>query len=184
MVRIVDSDIEIVYEQELFMEPLPRAVVLVAGLALTAGASTTGLLQWLQPGLTDWAARDLYLVCAGGAAVGLALSLRAVLNPDDRMSSVTIGDEGITFRWRRGGIQERFVGWHDMEQVTWTEEGQEHEFKQFLNVRLRQPVLGRRRVFRFLICDTRAYRECHALHAKMPAHAPRPASLKEALKFE
>lgn len=190
MVRIVNDDIEIVYEWELFFEPMSRAMLLSAGLALIAGAAALALAERLQTGITAWSSEALYKGCAAVAVAGLLLGLRAVMAQRHRMSSVTIGDAGITFRWRPSGrlgrpgaVQTRFVAWRDMAHVEWTEEGQEHEFKQVLNVRLREPMMGQRQVFRLLICDTRSYRECHTLHAKMPAHAPRPASLREALKF-
>ncbi|MGM9427547.1 hypothetical protein [Hydrogenophaga sp. MI9] len=191
MVRIVNSDIEIVYEWELFLEPMPRSVLLLSGLSLVAGASTFALVEFARPGAIPYPARDLYGLCAAVLAAGLLMSLRAALSTRHRMSSITIADAGITFRWKpegrfgkTPGAQEQFVAWDDMERVEWTEEGQEHEFKQYLGITLRQPIAGNRRSFRFLICDTRSYRECQALHAKIPRHAPRPGSLSEALKFQ
>lgn len=189
MVKIVNGDIEVVYEWGLPFGPLPRMVIGAVGAILIASALMLFLVEFLKSGATVLPATERLVACGLLLVLGTALLLKGLLSKSAQIGAVTIGDSGMTFRWRgrvaphRSGREEQtFVPWEDMEKIEWTEEGLEHEFKQYLSVALRVPIGDNARRFKFLICDTRSYRECLALNAKIPPSAVRPASVLAVLQ--
>jgi len=189
MVKIVNGDIEVFYEWGLPFGPMPRLVLGAVGAIAIASAVLLFLVEFLKTGGTILPATERLVACGMLLLIGVALTLRAALSKTRHLGSVSIGDTGITFRWKRASPynhaaagENSFVRWSDMEKIEWTEEGLEHEFKQYLSVTLKEPILHNTRKYRFLICDTRSYRECQALHTKIPPQARRPVSVLAVLK--
>lgn len=188
MVKVVGSDIEIVYDWTPFFEPLPRFLILTLGLFLsTLAVALAGTTHFNgQPSPTGH--RDLYAFCAILLAAGLFLTWHTLRFQPYHLCSAFINRCGIRLRWKRtNGVtsstttDEQFFGWDAMAMVQWSEEGQEHEFKQYLAVTLKSPALNRKKRFKFLVCDTRSPRECLALHALIPGHASRPDTVLHTL---
>lgn len=189
MVKIVDGDIQMIYEWGLFYEPMPRFFVMAIGVTLIGFAALLALGEILQPAVHSFSSPERLFACSALLVAGCLLAWRAAVSKLHQVSSVTISDSGISFRWKyakhlnsRGSTGEKLVAWHDMDKVEWTEEGLEHEFKQYLTIVLKNPIINNKKKFKFLICDTRAYRECQALNSKIPQHAMRPVSFRSALK--
>lgn len=186
MVKIVNGDIEVLYEWGLPFGPMPRLVLGAVGAVMAGSAVLLFLVEFLKTGGTALPATERLITCGLLLVIGVALTLRSALSKTRHLGSVTIGDTGITFRWkntsRDANGENSFVGWRDMEKIEWTEEGLEHEFKQYLSVTLKEPFIHNTRKYRFLICDTRSYRECQALHSKIPPQATRPAAVLAVLK--
>lgn len=188
MVKIVDGDIEVIYEWGLFVGPMPRFFVLAIGITLIGSAALVALVEFLRPAVPSVSTPERMIACGALLLAGSLLTWRAAVSKLHQISSVTISDSGVRFRWKyanhlnsRTSTGEQFVDWHDMDQIEWTEEGLEHEFKQYLTITLKAPIINNKRKFKFLICDTRSYRECHALNSKIPQHAIRPSSVKAAM---
>lgn len=189
MVRIVNGDIEVLYEWGLPFGPTPRLVLGAVGVVMVASALLLLLVEFVRTEASAPPANERLAVCGLLLITGVALVFRAALLKARHLASVIIGDAGITFCWKgsrpgpRAVAGERtFVGWDSMESIEWTEEGLEHEFKQYLSVTLRAPILHHNRRYRFLICDTRSQRECRALNAKIPPQARRPSSVLAVLQ--
>lgn len=188
MVKIVDGDIEVIYEWVLSFEPMPRFFVLGIGVTLIGFAALLALFECLRPAAPSFFSQERLIASGALLLAGCLLIWRATVSKLHQVSSVTISDTGITFRWKyakhinsRSSKEEQCVAWHDMDHIEWTEEGLEHEFKQYLTITLKNPIINNKRKFKFLISDTRAYRECHALNSKIPPHAIRPGSVMAAL---
>ena len=189
MVKIVNGDIEVLYEWGLPFGPMPQLVIGAVGAIMVSSAALLFFVEFVKTGGDVLPATERLVACGLLLMIGVTLTLRAVLSKARRLGSVTIGDTGITFRWKHASPDRNatagdnsFVGWSDMEKIEWTEEGLEHEFKQYLSVTLKVPILDNTKKYRFLICDTRSYRECQALHAKIPPQAKRPVSVLTVLK--
>lgn len=184
MVKIVNGDIEVVYEWGLPFGPMHRMVVGAVGAILIGSAILLFLVESLKGGAVSLPATERLVASGLLLALGVALALRGLLLKSGELGSVTIGDRGMTFRWKHRDAHRRrveeaptFVSWDGMDTIEWTEEGLEHEFKQYLSISLRVPIGDNTRRFKFLICETRSYRECQALNAKIPPGAARPASV-------
>lgn len=189
MVKIVNGDIEVVYEWGLPFGPMPRMVVGAAGAILVASAVLLFLVECLKSGAAALPATERLLACGLLLALGMAFMFKGLLSKAAQIGAVTIGDSGMTFRWKEqvashhsGRKEQTFVPWDDMEKIEWTEEGLEHEFKQYLSITLRVPIGDNARRFKFLISDTRSYRECRVLNSKIPPRAARPASVLAVLQ--
>jgi len=186
MVKIVNGDIEVFYEWGLPFGPMPRLVLGAVGAVMVGSAVLLFLVESVKNGGAVLPATERLVACGLLLVMGVVLTLRASLSKARHLGSVTISDTGILFRWKKmspdAAGENSFVGWSDMEKIEWTEEGLEHEFKQYLSVTLKEPILHNTRKYRFLICDTRSYRECDALHAKIPPQARRPVSVLAVLK--
>lgn len=189
MVKIVNGDIEVIYEWGLPFGPMPRMVVGAVGAILVASAVLLFLVEFLKSGAAALPATERLVACGLLLVLGMALLLKGLRSKAAQIGAVTIGDSGMTFRWKSRGAPHRwvegphtFVHWDDMESIEWTEEGLEHEFKQYLSITLRVPIGNNARRFKFLICDTRSYRECQALNNKIPQRAARPASVLAVLQ--
>lgn len=184
MVKIVNGDIEVVYEWGLPFGPMPRMVVGAVGAILVGSAGLLLLAEVLKYGTAALPATEWLVACGLLLVLGLALILKSLISKSAQIGAVTIGNSGMTFRSKPRSMahqlsegQKTFVPWDDMEKIEWTEEGLEHEFKQYLSIVLRTPIDGNARRFKFLICDTRSYRECQALNAKIPSRAERPTAV-------
>lgn len=189
MVKIVNGDIEVNYEWGVPFGPMPRLVVGAVGAILIASSSLLFLVEVLRSGFAALPATERLVACGLLLVLGMPLLLKGLLSTSAQIAAVTIGDSGMTFRWKRsvaphraGREEHTFVHWDDMEKIEWTEEGLEHEFKQYLSIALRVPISDNARRFKFLICDTRSYRECQALNAKIPSRAARPTSVLAVLQ--
>ena len=167
--------------------PRPRLWRLGMGLAcaLAAWAVLPGVgpLARLE-GLQAVAPAHLSMASALLLAMALFQGVRALASELFRLHSVSIDRQGLWVYWSHAPEllgphrpEHRFVPWAEVAQLAWEEDGQEHEFKQYLLVTLHTPLSRRRRRLKLRMCDERDLVRCQALMALLPAGTPHPAWL-------
>ena len=152
----------------------------LAAWALLPGAGPLAQLAWLQA----VSPKHLQLVSALLLALGLFHGVRALASELFRLHSVSIDRQGLWVYWSHAPElwgphrpEHRFVPWADVAQLQWDEDGQEHEFKQYLLLTLHAPLSRRRRRLKLRVCDERDLARCQALMALLPPGTPHPAWL-------
>ena len=111
-------------------------------------------------------------------------AVRALASELFRLHSVSIDRQGLWVYWSHAPElwgphrpEHRFVPWADVAQLQWDEDGQEHEFKQYLLLTLHAPLSRRRRRLKLRVCEERDLARCQALMALLPPGTPHPAWL-------
>jgi hypothetical protein len=190
MVKIVNGDIEVMCERGLSFGPVRRRVLLSVGASVMLLAVLLPLLGPLRFGLSwpleveRWVPSGLLVLFAG------VLALKAGRPISAQLYKVTVRATGVLFEWDEYVLpngaavrKQAFVAWSDMEKVQWTEEGLEHEFKQYLSLSLKNTLINGVLDHKFLICDTRSYRECMALSSNLPRTTDKPAGIVDLLRL-
>lgn len=137
------------------------------------------------PAATSWwdeaKLGDIRLTGALLLLTGATCAIRAIASDLSRLHRVRVSAKGVHLEWshvpRLTGQRvsaRRFVGWNEVASISWLEGAQDHDFRQYIVLQLRESLALRLKRMKLPVSDSRDRERCEALLSRLPPGVAAP----------